>query len=78
MSNLPYNMVVYKTAIPDQFINLATATRDVTIKKENIETAFASFPLFCGDAALGDDVLSSCKKDIVGFFTYVMTKDIRA
>ena len=49
MTNLPYNMIVYKMTIPDQFINIVTATRDITIKKEHIETAFASFPLFCGD-----------------------------
>ena len=50
-TGLRYNMVVYKTVIPNKFIYQATFGRDVTIRQEHIETAFASFPLFCGDAA---------------------------
>lgn len=68
-------MIVYKTAIPDQFIHLATIGRDKTILKEHIETAFATFPSFCGDKSATDDAFTSCKKDIVGFLFYLQTRD---
>lgn len=64
-------MLVYKTVIPNKFVQLATFGRDMTIKQEHIETAFASFPAFCGDAAGTDDKFVSCQKDIVGFLFYL-------
>ena len=55
---------------------MITPLRDFSIYKEHIETAFASWPLFCNDPAGGDDQITSCKKVIVGFFTFVMAGDI--
>ncbi len=74
-TGLRYNMVVYKTVIPNKFIYQATFGRDVTIKQEHIETAFASFPLFCGDAKEPDDKFVSCMKDIVGFLFFLQMRD---
>ena len=56
----PVNMQVYWSAIPPFFIDFITKGADITIEKQNIETAFASFPLFCNDPAVGVDPLLSC------------------
>jgi hypothetical protein len=74
-SGLRYNMLVYKTVIPNKFVHLATFGRDSTIRQEHIETAFASFPAFCGDAASTDTKFVSCQKDIVGFLFYLQMRD---
>lgn len=68
-------MISYKNSVPDQFVNLITAKRDKTVKKEHIETAFASFKLFCNDPVTGEDAVTSCKKDLAGFFFFVQIKD---
>jgi len=74
-TGLFYNMLVYKAIIPDRLVDLATFGRDKTIKKEHIETAFASFPMFCGDPSETDDKFTSCKKDIAGFLFFLQLRD---
>lgn len=74
-TNLGANMIAYKVAVADQFVNLITVNRDKTIKKEHIETAFASFKLFCNDPTTIDDAITSCKKDLAGFFFFVQIQD---
>lgn len=70
-TGLPYNMVVYKQTVNPQWINQVTLGKDFTIRAKHIETAFASFPAFCGDAPAGVDPVLSCKQDLAGFFTYI-------
>lgn len=71
VTGLPYNMIVYKQAVNPNWINTVTLGKDFTIRAKHIETAFASFPLFCGDAPAGVDPILSCKQDLAGFFTYL-------
>lgn len=71
IANLPYNMVVYKQAVNPNFVNMVTLGKDFTLRQKHIETAFATFPLFCGDAPAGVDPILSCKHDLAGFFTYL-------
>jgi hypothetical protein len=70
-TGLPYNMIVYKQAVNPQWVNQVTLGKDFTIRPKHIETAFASFPAFCGDAPAGVDPITSCKHDLAGFFTYI-------
>lgn len=46
----PYNMAIYKQSVSPNLVSLATIGKDPLMRKQHIETAFASFPLFCGDA----------------------------
>lgn len=50
LTNAPYNMAIYKQSVSPNLVSLATIGKDPLMRKQHIETAFASFPLFCGDA----------------------------
>jgi hypothetical protein len=76
IANLTYNMVIYKQSINPNFIALATLGKDFIIKKQHIETAFASFPLFCGDAPTGQDPIDNCKRDLAGFAIFIKMFDL--
>jgi len=64
-------MVIYRQSVDPNLIALATLGKDFTIKKHHIETAFASFPLFCGDAPAGQDPFENCRKDLAGFAIFI-------
>jgi hypothetical protein len=71
IGGLPYNMVIYKQAVNPNLIALATLGKDFTIRKQHIETAFASYPLFCGDAPTGQDPIENCRRDVAGFAIFI-------
>jgi hypothetical protein len=64
-------MVIYKQAVNPNLIALATLGKDFTIRKQHIETAFASYPLFCGDAPTGQDPIENCRRDVAGFAIFI-------
>jgi hypothetical protein len=64
-------MINYKLAVQQQFLNVMTTGKDLVVSRFDIETAFASFPLFCGDPNLNEDPVISCKKDLAGFLIYL-------
>jgi len=70
-TNYPYNISALKMALPDNWLDFVALARDPIITKAHVESAFASLPAFCNDPVTGEDVRTSCLRDLVGFFTFL-------